>query len=521
MVKRFTMIAMMLCACCTSFAANYLTFTAEEDGSTFKTETRGDYTPAVHYSLDDGATWIPLTPQDTVSLPKKGDKALLKGENPNGFSRGEMEQTNFIMTGAIAASGSVMSLIDGTGDTDSIPCDACFKSLFIGCASLTNAPELPATKLTEHCYENMFSACEKLTQTPELPATKLAPYCYRGMFFNCDSLKKASELPATTLAEECYNTMFWGCASLAKAPSLPATTLADICYHAMFQNCTSLTEAPELPATTLAEACYQDMFYNCRNLTKAPKLPATTLAEGCYGGMFDGCSSLTQAPELPATKLEKCCYISMFAYCTALEKAPQLPATDLEVGCYSSMFAYCTGLTKAPELPATTMKGACYEGMFLGCSNLTEAPELPATALTDKCYRYMFQECTNLSRIRANFSDWAATDSWVLNVAPTGTFICPKALAEEHSIDRIPEGWNVEYIESTDLDDTSTDNCNVWTDGHTLFVNNAQGVIEVYSLNGQLLHSVNNIASIAHTFTLPAHGTYIVKVGSQTVKVVH
>ena len=117
-------------------------------------------------------------------------------------------------------------------------------------------------------------------------------YCYADMFLGCTSLTQAPELPATTLASNCYDSMFYKCFNLTQAPKLPATTLASNCYYHMFSNCTSLTQAPELPATTLAESCYVDMFSDCTSLTHIPELPATTLAESCYDGMFFGCTSL-------------------------------------------------------------------------------------------------------------------------------------------------------------------------------------------------------------------------------------
>ena len=35
--------------------------------------------------------------------------------------------------------------------------------MFSGCASLTQAPELPATRLTFYCYYNMFYVCSSLS----------------------------------------------------------------------------------------------------------------------------------------------------------------------------------------------------------------------------------------------------------------------------------------------------------------------------------------------------------------------
>ena len=141
---------MMLCAACVASAANYLTFTAEEDGSTFGIVNAGN-NPDVQYSLDGGETWNALAAGDTITLAHKGDKALLRGDNPEGFSKSRSQYSTFKMTGKVAASGSVMSLIDGTGLSTEIPNGYCFCRLFRNCTSLTQAPELPATSLTIYC----------------------------------------------------------------------------------------------------------------------------------------------------------------------------------------------------------------------------------------------------------------------------------------------------------------------------------------------------------------------------------
>ena len=138
---------LLLCAACMASAANYLTFTAEEDSSSFGIVNNEGNNPDVQYSLDGGETWTVLAGGDTVMLAHKGDKALLKGNNPEGFSKDRRQYSAFKMTGKVAASGSVMSLIDGVGLSTEIPNDYCFSYLFSGCTSLTQAPELPATTL--------------------------------------------------------------------------------------------------------------------------------------------------------------------------------------------------------------------------------------------------------------------------------------------------------------------------------------------------------------------------------------
>ena len=357
MKKIFTAFMMMLCAACVASAANYLTFTAEEDSSTFGI-AYNYFEPDVQYSLNGGETWTELAVGDTILLAKKGDKALIRGYNEGGLSDGKAD-VHFVMTGAIAASGSVMSLIDGSGSSTEIPCSYCFIELFSGCTGLTKAPELPATTLDRGCYAGMFQDCTSLTQAPELPATSLSNYC----------------------------------------------------YNSMFRGCTSLTQAPELPAMTLANSCYSSMFSGCTSLTQAPELPATEMTFYCYSGMFLGCTSLTQAPELPAKEF---------------------------LGKYS------------------------YSGMFSGC--------------------------TSLSEINVSFDDWDkldATFEWVADVAPTGTFICPKDLPLEYGVSRIPEGWTVKYIDDTVAVETNYLTFTAEEDGSTFgIVNEGNNPDVQYSLDG-------------------------------------
>ena len=141
------------------------------------------------------------------------------------------------------------------------------------------------------CIGNIENLLDYATVTAGNHPT-MASNCYRIMFSGCTSLTQAPSLPATTLAEGCYQDMFLGCTSLTQAPALPATTLTTYCYSHMFQGCTSLTQAPSLPATTLAGHCYPAMFRDCTALTQAPALPATTLTSYCYAYMFQGCTSL-------------------------------------------------------------------------------------------------------------------------------------------------------------------------------------------------------------------------------------
>jgi hypothetical protein len=83
------------------------------------------------------------------------------------------------------------------------------------------------------------------------------------MFYGCASLVNAPELPATTLAQGCYEYMFYGCTALTSAPELPATTLVDYCYNFMFRYCTNLNYIKAMftttPGTNYTKSWVQDV----------------------------------------------------------------------------------------------------------------------------------------------------------------------------------------------------------------------------------------------------------------------
>ena len=268
-----------------------LTLTALTNGAKVTLNKVGS-PPDVSLEYSTGGAWSTYTIGTEITLASAGDYIKFRGDN-NTFSTTFNDYYQFSMSGTIGASGNVMSLVDSTCKSLTIPCDFCFRSLFYGCRSLTTAPALPATTLEARCYENMFNSCTSLTTAPELPATTLTMHCYYNMFNGCTGLTSAPELPATTLAGYCYQYMFNSCTSLTSAPALPATTLAPYCYSGMFEGCASLTTAHALPATTLATECYRGMFFGCTSLITAPALPATELATECYRGMFYNCTKLS------------------------------------------------------------------------------------------------------------------------------------------------------------------------------------------------------------------------------------
>ena len=308
----------------------YVTFTAEAEQK-FKMTTSGNYTiSGLEYSVNNGE-WATVQAGTEVPFGGINGTLRLRGTNTYGTASASNKYSTITFTDKtvkVACTGDIRTLLNwknySTVDTQ----NARFCYLFNGCAALTSAPELPATKLADYCYYSMFEGCKSLTAVPELPATTLENHCYHSMFGGCTSLTAASELKATTLANFCYYNMFDGCTSLTSAPELKATTLAYYCYYCMFYGCTSLTTAPALKATKLTYGCYYSMFEGCTSLTTAPELKATKLAGNCYNSMFYGCTSLTDAPELKATTLANGCYDNMFNGCTKLSTVTMLAPSD-------------------------------------------------------------------------------------------------------------------------------------------------------------------------------------------------
>ena len=211
--------------------------------------------------------------QGTKINLNKGESCWLRGDN-TAFSTSSY-QYQFGNT-YVNYSGNIMSLVDSTCKSTTIPCEYCFCNMFYFTTNSSfKGLKLPATTLKAHCYENMFSNAS-LDVIPELPATTLAPYCYKsfisGGYYTFTELP---DLPATTLAEGCYQEMFYMYENktqpIKMMKTLPATTPAKNCYYQMFRTwnnasvTSSLLDPPEIMLENdNAESCMQGMFNNCR-----------------------------------------------------------------------------------------------------------------------------------------------------------------------------------------------------------------------------------------------------------------
>ena len=192
---------------------DYLMFEVVSDSS-FK------FSRVAQYSTDQ-INWIELPANNDTPPFSLGTKVYWKGESTPNLAGGI---GTFSSTGRFNASGNPIYLSKGNKYCN-------FGQLFKSCVNLVDASGLilNSTTLKGLCYNSMFIGCTSLTNAPELPATTLASYCYHSMFQGCTSLTTAPELPATTLASYCYSAMFQGCSKLNYVKSYATNINANNC----------------------------------------------------------------------------------------------------------------------------------------------------------------------------------------------------------------------------------------------------------------------------------------------------
>ena len=191
-----------------------LTFRATQDGSKVTLKENGAPSGTFQTSTDGGNTWTDYSINTAITL-NTGDEVSFRAKADRTSAQTMQDYFGFQMKGKIEAWHNVMSLYR-TNDfaTYNTVVGYAFYMLFKDCTSLTKAPVLPATTLSEDCYSSMFSGCRSLTKAPVLPATTLAQSCYSYMFESCESLTKTPALPATFVKFSCYYCMFARCSKL-------------------------------------------------------------------------------------------------------------------------------------------------------------------------------------------------------------------------------------------------------------------------------------------------------------------
>jgi len=140
---------------------------------------------------NDGIHWELWGFDRTITLENKEDFIYVKSDLGY-LSKDASNYAQFIMTGKIAASGDITSLLNGTGGNVDLSANNRsynFYSLFKNCTALTSAPKLPSTTLSRQCYGDMFYCCTSLLEAPVLPAPILKEGSYQTMFYGCTAME--------------------------------------------------------------------------------------------------------------------------------------------------------------------------------------------------------------------------------------------------------------------------------------------------------------------------------------------
>ena len=142
-----------------------LCFTAEEDNSTIQLTKVGSAPTVSLMKSDDGVIWSSYAQGDIITFARAGDKVYFKNSTTvTQLAASENNYNNFVMTGKIAASGNIMSLLSPDFDGELTMGAYCFSYLFQNCSSLTTAPEMLATSFNGQSFLSMFYGCSSLQQ---------------------------------------------------------------------------------------------------------------------------------------------------------------------------------------------------------------------------------------------------------------------------------------------------------------------------------------------------------------------
>ena len=111
---------------------DYLCFTAEEAGSTVAMAVKGTPTKGQAFETStDGINWSVFTPgTTTITLANAGDKVYFRGDNITVSESSSFTYYRFVMSGKIAASGNIMSLLDKTCKSRTISNNYCYSYMF-------------------------------------------------------------------------------------------------------------------------------------------------------------------------------------------------------------------------------------------------------------------------------------------------------------------------------------------------------------------------------------------------------
>lgn len=178
--------------------------------------------------------------------------------------------------------------------------------------TFTNTANLSTSYMFQNCYSlvdvdltftntgvmqscaSMFAGCYSLVNAPDIPyvvATSLS-----NMYANCSALQNIPDIELSSSCTSITN-MFQSCYSLQKAPNITGVTTGIKSLAYLFANCMSLVDVPDydFPSVTIMNAT----FSGCSSLDSIPNITTGTLTENT--SIVDSCYSLSKLT-LPLTQ---------------------------------------------------------------------------------------------------------------------------------------------------------------------------------------------------------------------------
>jgi len=290
---------------------DYLCFTAEEDNSTILLYNGGGNTPNVEYSFDkvNWTTWD----YSAITLANRGDKVYMRGDNPSGICHDSNAYSNFNMTGKIAASGNINSLIAKDVTTTNIP-SACYLRLFDSCSSLTSVPYLGGAyqkaMVNSNSFGQTFRYCTGLTTLPSdllKNIKEIKSFGLNETFDHCSNLTNIFIFPNTiTYYRNTMPGLFQYCTSLETLDFSYITEFNDkfrIASHPFAYSGVKNIDLSNLNAIIWNDAC-ENIFENCKDLVSISLPSLTRIAKNSSGGgvgqasashLCEGCDNLESA----------------------------------------------------------------------------------------------------------------------------------------------------------------------------------------------------------------------------------
>lgn len=276
--------------------------------------------------------------------------------------------------------------------------------------------------------------------------------------------------------------------------SISHTSGVKYTYYKLFQNCTSVVEVSSdflegvgIPTSGYSGDSILSYLFSNTGITHVPEglfdfrqLVSTIYAcLSVYAYMFKDCKSLVSVPQNIFAKETFICqkqYQGMFSGCSSLTQAPDIYTTNAPWLSCAGMFSNCESLENPPQIAYNGYAGTqSFLGMFQGCISLKQSPTMNDVIRDGSEWGQhydMFKGCSSLNHVEVSFTQWDSpysdkiykhTTGWLSNVSPTGTFICPKELADAtdgyyddegnfvegvgRSADTIPVGWEIQIID--------------------------------------------------------------------------